>query len=223
MPKILERLGEVPPGPRPAPKTQRPSATRRRILDAADRLFYDEGLRAVGVERIVAEAAVTRVTFYRQFASKDELIEAYLRARADRARERIAEARGAEDADPWSVLDAIAQTLVEDGAILGFRGCEFINAAAEYPDLAHPARSIAAEQRKWLVAVAEEALSQLGHSHPRRLAEALLMLRTGAAVAADLDHSDDTGAVFLDAWHTFLDASIGHRQRRDGSGDPASS
>lgn len=207
MSKIFERLDEVPAGPRPAPKPRRPSAARKRILDAADRLFYTEGLRAVGVERIVAEASVTRVTFYRHFASKDELIEAYLSARGNRIRDRITAAAGARS-NPWAVLDALARTLVEDGAILGFRGCEFVNAAAEYPDVARPARSVAVGQRAWLVDVAAEALAALGHPKPRRLAEALLMLRTGAAVAADLDHSDDAGDVFLEAWHAFIEASM---------------
>ena len=55
-----------------------PSAARERILDTADRLFYDEGIHAVGIQRIVAEAAVTRVTLYRHFPSKDDLISAYL-------------------------------------------------------------------------------------------------------------------------------------------------
>jgi AcrR family transcriptional regulator len=208
MSKIFERLDEVPAGPRPAPKPPRPSAARKRILDAADRLFYTEGLRAVGVERIVAEASVTRVTFYRHFASKGELIEAYLSARANRVRDRITAAADADRSNPWAVLDAIARTLVEDGAILGFRGCEFVNAAAEYPDVAHPARSVAVGQRAWLVDVAAEALEALGHPKPRRFAEALLMLRTGAAVAADLDHSDDAGDVFLEAWHAFIEANV---------------
>jgi AcrR family transcriptional regulator len=208
MSKIFERIDAVPVGPRPAPKPARPSAARTRILEAADRLFYAEGLRAVGVERIVAEASVTRVTFYRHFASKGELIQAYLSARANRARDRIAAAAEADPGNPQAVLDAMAQTLTEDGAILGFRGCEFVNAAAEYPDVAHPARSVATGQRAWLVDVAAEALAALGHPHPRRFAEALLMLRTGAAVAADLDHSDDAGEVFLEAWHAFVEASV---------------
>ncbi|WP_432856731.1 TetR/AcrR family transcriptional regulator [Amycolatopsis sp. CA-161197] len=178
------------------------------MVETADRLFYAEGLRAVGVERIVAEASVTRVTFYRHFASKDELIHEYLSGRANRARDRIEAAAESEPGNSRAVLDAIAQTLVEDGAILGFRGCEFVNAAAEYPDVAHPARAVAAGQRAWLVDLAAEALAALGHPRPRRFAEALLMLRTGAAVAADLDHSDDAGEVFLESWHAFVDASI---------------
>lgn len=185
-----------------------PSAARERILTAAGRLFYDEGIHAVGVERVITAADVSRVTFYRHFPSKDALIEAYLRARGDRMRERIAAVRGADDADPRKTLDAVAETLVDDRSGAGFRGCEFVNAAAEYADTAHPARTVTVLQRGWLMDVTAEALGQLGHPRPRRLARQLLMLRTGASVASDLDNGEDIGEVFLEAWQAMLAAGL---------------
>ena len=118
---LSERLGRPTAPPRTSPEG-RPSAARERILATAARLFYDEGIHAVGVERVVSEAGVTRVTFYRHFPSKDALIEAYLRLRGDRMRDRIAAAHTATDADPRRTLDAIAETLVDDRSGAGFRG-----------------------------------------------------------------------------------------------------
>lgn len=190
----------------PTPPPARPSAARARILDAADRLFYDEGLHAVGVERVIAGAGVTRVTFYRHFPSKTHLIEAYLRLRADRMRDRIDSSQAT--ADPRATLAAVADTLVQDRAAGGFRGCEFVNAAAEFAETGHPARAITVDQRGWLLDVTGQALAQLGHPDPRRLARQLLMLRTGAAVASDLDDPEDIGVIFLQAWDAMLAAGL---------------
>jgi len=199
---------------------RRPSAARKRILETADRLFYDHGVRAISVDRIVAEAGVTRVTFYRHFPSKENLVEAYLLARAERGRRRVEEARAHAPDDPRAALDAIAMTLVEDSAVPGFRGCEFVNAAAEYSDVADPARTLAIAQRAWIVDVTEELLARLGHPRPRELAEVLLMLRTGAVVAAGLDRTD-AFPLFLRTWHALIDGAVasagGTEYRQDHS------
>jgi len=93
-------------------------------------------------------------------------------------RDRITALHVAAGSDPRDTLEAIALTLVDDRALGGFRGCEFVNAAAEYSDSAHPARSVTVSQRSWLMDVTAEALEQLGHPRPRRLARQMLMLRT---------------------------------------------
>jgi hypothetical protein len=122
-------------------------------------------------------------------------------------RDRITALHEAAGSDPRDTLEAIALTLVDDRALGGLRGCEFVNAAAEYSDSAHPARSVTVSQRS-LMDVTAEALEQLGHPRPRRLARQMLVLRTGASVALDLDDAEDIGEVFLDAWHTMLDAGL---------------
>jgi AcrR family transcriptional regulator len=197
-------------GPRGA---RRPSAARRRILETADRLFYDHGVRAISVDRLIAAAGVTRVTFYRHFPSKEDLVEAYLLARAERGRQRVAEARAQAPDDPRVALDAIADAVVEDSAVPGFRGCEFINAAAEYSDLTDRARALAVQQREWIVDVTEELLTRLGRPHPRELAEVLLMLRTGAVVAAGLDRSENTFPLFRRTWNALIDGTSDDREQ----------
>lgn len=186
----------------------RPSAARLRILDAADRLFYGDGVRAVGVDLIIREASVTRATFYRHFPSKDALIEAYLGARSERARAAVAALRAAKPGDPRAVLNAIARGLAEECAIDGFRGCEFINAAAEFADESAAARRMAVDQRRWVLGVTAELLAELGRPRPRETAETLLMLRTGAYFATGLDRSPTAYALYLRMCDAVIDGTI---------------
>src|SRR3954463_15780385 len=86
----------------------RPSKARERIVQTADRLFYNEGIHAVGIQRIVAESAVTRVTLYRHFASKDDLIDAYLERRAQYDRDQVGGLIEAHRDDPRRVLTELA-------------------------------------------------------------------------------------------------------------------
>jgi len=186
---------------------RRPSAARQRLLDTADRLFYAHGVQAVGVDRILAEARVNRVTFYRHFPTKQHLVEAYLRKRMARGRRRVTEVLERCPDDPRAALDEIARTFVEDSAVPGMRGCEFVNAAAEYSLDSDPARTLAVEQRQWIRDVTADLLGRLGHPRPHELAEVLLMLRTGAAIAAGLDRSDRAFPRFLQTWNTLVDTT----------------
>lgn len=192
---------------RAAGSGRRPSAARRRLLETADRLFYAHGVQAVGVDRLVAEARVTRVTFYRHFPTKDHLVEAYLRERMARGRRSVTEILERSPDDPRAALDQIARTFVDDSTIPGLRGCEFVNAAAEYSTDADPARTLAVEQRQWIRDITADLLGRLGHTRPDELAEVLLMLRTGAVIAAGLDHSENAFPRFLRTWNALIDAA----------------
>src|SRR6476469_8881009 len=111
--------------------TAAPSAARQRILDTAFRLFYARGLRAVGVDTIIAESGVAKATFYKHFPAKDDLVLAYL-DRVDGVwtgqLHAAAEAAGPDPADQLvGLFDALSTACRRDG----YRGCAFINAAAE--------------------------------------------------------------------------------------------
>src|SRR4051812_9260962 len=161
------------------PSTGRPSAARERILATADRLFYNEGIHAVGVQRVVAEAAVTRVTLYRHFPSKDDLISAYLERRGTYDRDQVDAIIAAHPDAPRRALDELATALTRDDFGAMQRGCPFINASAEFTG-SHPARAHARTIRRWVTGRIEELLRQLGHRDPRSTAEQLMMVRTGA-------------------------------------------
>jgi AcrR family transcriptional regulator len=184
----------------------KPSAARDRILATASRLFYATGIRAVGVDRVIAESQVARMTFFRHFPTKDDLVVAFLARQADLARTDVAQLRAAAGAGwPRAVLGWVAAGVTTEPAAEGFRGCAFINTAAEFCDSSHPVRLLVAGHRAWIRDLMQEALTELGHPTPRSTAEQLLMLRTGAVVAASLEGFDDGNADFLRTWWTLVD------------------
>jgi AcrR family transcriptional regulator len=189
-------------GVRPASK---PSAARERILATASRLFYSVGIRAVGVDRVIAESEVARMTFFRHFPSKDDLVVAFLTRRVELARHELAQLREASGAEwPRDVLAWVADGVTTARETEGFRGCEFINTAAEFCDPGHPVRAIVAQHRAWIRAQLQEALTELDHPTPASTAEQLLMLRTAAVIAASLEGFDDPDHTFAHTWWSLV-------------------
>ena len=156
------------------------SDVARRILDAAAPRFYLEGIRAVSADAVMADAGVTKVTFYRHFPTKDHLVEAYLETIAAAERHAVTTWRAEHVGDPTAVLAAYADQLAAQVCGGSFRGCPFLNAAAEYPDVTHPVRAVAERHRDWLRDTAEELVAELCLAEPRSLAVQLVMLRDGA-------------------------------------------
>ncbi|MGW8378148.1 TetR family transcriptional regulator [Streptomyces sp. ODS28] len=156
----------------------------RRIVEAAEELFYERGITAVGVDLIAEHSGVTKRTLYNRFGSKDQLVAAYLAERDRRWRAYVREAVDA-CADPLDAvtapLDAL-RTWSEGNA----RGCAFINALAELPDPAHPAHRIAADQKLWLRDLFEELATTAGCPDPSTLATRLLTLHEGALATQPL-------------------------------------
>jgi AcrR family transcriptional regulator len=157
---------------------------RVRILAAAAELFYRHGIRAVGVEAIAEAAGTNKMTLYRHFASKDELVAEYLRQSANAADgcwERFAKAH---PGDPLAQLRAWLEEMARHLAEPAERGCALANAAIELPEKDHPARRVIEEykraQRTRLVRLSEEA----GLNEPEMLADELHLLLEGARVTA---------------------------------------
>ena len=124
-------------------RQQRARSARERILTTADRLFYSHGIQAVGIQWVIEESQVTRVTLYRHFPSKDDLILAYLDRRAQQGRGAVQDLIARYPGDPRGALHAWAVAFTEDGVVDEYRGCTFINAAAEYGQPDHPVRAAA--------------------------------------------------------------------------------
>ncbi|MHB1208399.1 MAG: TetR/AcrR family transcriptional regulator [Acidimicrobiales bacterium] len=159
---------------------------RERIIDAATQLFYAQGIRAVSAEKIIALVGITKVTFYRHFPSKDDLIVAYLQRRAEWERNTILSVRQMSGDDVPSVFRIIAEAIGAESCSPGFRGCPFINAAAEYPDPQHPVRQVVDEHRRWFKHMIEELLNEIGVTNAPEIADELVMLRDGAMVSGYL-------------------------------------
>jgi AcrR family transcriptional regulator len=180
----------------PTAAPQRVSAARERLLRTASALFYAEGIRAVGVDRVIEEAGVTRATFYRHYPSKDDLVVAYLGVVHDTARAVAGDAVGERR------LRLLIGSMAEALCAPGFRGCSFINAAAEFADPASPVHRAVAAHREWLTGVFVTDLRTLGHPDPVAAAAHLAVLRDGAMVAgylADPELARTTLARGLDA------------------------
>jgi AcrR family transcriptional regulator len=127
------------------------TSARDRLLQVADRLFYARGIRAVGIKEIVDEAAVAKTSLYLHFASKDELVVAYLEGRVTEylaAWQAILD--GCAHESPDSRLDVVFYTLRDFAEATGFRGCPFVNAAAELFDPGHPGHAPIARYRRFV-------------------------------------------------------------------------
>lgn len=164
---------------------QGPSPVRDRLLEAADRLFYTEGVRATGIDRVLAEAGAAKASLYTHFGSKDELVLAYLSLRTERARAEMLEfVEASPPADrAVRVFDFVA-AWAERG---DFRGCPMLRVASEIVEPEHPARQCAQTHRAWLLAHFATWAAEAGAADPAALSRALLVLFDGAAAAAMLD------------------------------------
>ncbi|MQY08094.1 TetR/AcrR family transcriptional regulator [Actinomadura macrotermitis] len=180
------------------------SAPRQRLLDTAVRLFYAEGVHAVGVDRLVTEAGVTRATFYRHFPTKNDLVLAYV-AHHDRVIRTIVTA-DVQGKAPDEALTAIFTGLSAYACSPGFRGCPFINVAAEYPDPADPVRAAVGAHRAWLRGTLHDLLAAAGHQEPAVAAQTLLSLRDGILVGGYLDDPATVGAAIRQAVQATLAA-----------------
>jgi AcrR family transcriptional regulator len=191
MPKIEENNAEV----------------RARILETASKLFYQRGVRAVGVDLVVEEAGVAKTSLYRHFGTKDDLVAAFLKR---------------EDEDFWGTWDRVAAQHRNDavaeldahlawiGERVGrphYRGCPQINVAAEFPEADHPARKVATahklEMRRRLKSIAE----RLGAARPDELAGQLSLLINGAFVSSKLFSPGEATPLLRRTAHALIEAS----------------
>jgi AcrR family transcriptional regulator len=179
------------------------SAARDRILETATRLFYARGLRAVGVDMIIAESGVAKATFYKHFPAKDDLIAAYL-DRVDAAwtgqLHAAAESAGPAPAEQLvGLFDALDSACRRDG----YRGCGFINAAAETtPGTVAPDRTVAHQQRG--LTRLQDLAREAGAPRPERLARSLALLVDGALASGALDADPEAIAVARDTARTLV-------------------
>lgn len=167
----------------PPSTARRVSAARGRILESADALFYAEGIRSVGVDRLISASSVTKATFYKHFGSKDALVLAYMQSRADEVRATLLSLR-----DGASTPDEALRRILEHSMALvsapGFRGSPFMNAAVEFPDLAHPVRAVIATHRDWFSEFLSAILRDLGDPLPGDGADDLQLAWDGVMAGA---------------------------------------
>jgi AcrR family transcriptional regulator len=156
------------------------SAKREQLVETAERLFYREGFHATGVDRVIAEAGVARMTLYKHFSSKDELVIAVLRRRAERywsgltTAVETTQARG--HCRVLAMLDAHGEWLAHEGA----QGCMFMKALGEYAGHGDQVVDVAAENKRRLLAFVRGLLEADGLAMNAGLVEQIAMLVEGA-------------------------------------------
>lgn len=179
---------------------------RERLLTVASEMFYRYGIRAIGVEAITEAAGTNKMTLYRHFPSKDELVAECLRQFAQQGERRWKRFEEAYPCDPRAQIRA---WLAEVAGILtdsNHRGCALANAAVELPDKTHPARRVVEEfklaQRKHLADLCKSA----GLTDPQMLADELYLLLEGARVTAQSIGADGLGARLMRMGETMIAA-----------------
>jgi len=171
-------------GPFPQ-NADRPSA-RKRIFDTASQLFYRKGIRAVGVETIAEEAKTTKMSLYRSFPSKDELVAEWLRDHDIKFWQTWDATSRKFPANPRKQLKAAFTLLAKHVIDPQARGCPMANAAVELTDKDHPARKVIEAHKAKLRTRLAEMCARLGARKPRLLADQLFLLMEGAQVSTQI-------------------------------------
>ncbi len=180
-----------------------PSA-RERILDTASRLFYRQGFVSVGVDTIIAEAGVAKMSLYRHFPSKDDLIVAYLEQSNERFWEWFDGATG--DGTPHEQLVNVFDALAPFATSPACFGCMFQLAAADFPDPEHPANRIALAHKVDVIDRLRDLASRAGSPDPDAVAAQLLLLMDGAFVTSRMFRRASPAAQVGEAARTIINA-----------------
>jgi AcrR family transcriptional regulator len=181
---------------------------RERIIAAARELFYRHGIRAVGVEAIAEAAGTNKMTLYRHFDSKDELVAEYLRGLAAEKHGFWSAIEAAHPGDPRAQLQAWLVEAANNVSDPKSRGCALANAAVELPEKEHPARCVIEQckqtSRESLVGLCRRA----GARQPELLADQLFMLLEGALVCTQSTGHHGPACNFIDAGRAIVDAHL---------------
>jgi AcrR family transcriptional regulator len=167
-----------------AKTTAKRSSARERLLAASNELFYRDGVHSTGIDAVIERAGVAKGSLYYIFGGKDELVAAYLRGRLEAWRQRV-EARQAGIDDPDEMILAVFDAIADYVSLPEFRGCPFVNAAAEAP--AGESQQLAIkEYRDWVRQSFLELAADTAVADSEALADALIVLYDGALASTTL-------------------------------------
>ncbi|MDA0339919.1 MAG: TetR/AcrR family transcriptional regulator [Proteobacteria bacterium] len=182
---------------------------RDHLVDTALNLFYENGFHATGIDTILREAGVAKMTLYNHFKSKDELIVAALDLRDTRFREWFVARVEAMADTPRDKLLAMFDALEEWFETDAFNGCIFINAAAEYGKCDDPVHESAALHKRLVFDYIVDVAKASGTIDPRGLAQQLLLLQEGAIVVAHVLDAPIAARQAKRAAEALIDHSLG--------------
>jgi AcrR family transcriptional regulator len=187
----------------PEQPTPRGESTPKRdhLIATASRLFYRDGYHVVGIDTILAEAKLAKMTLYHHFASKEELIVAVLEQRSALASERVQTVLREAGPSPRKRLLAYFDRLEGFFSRKEFNGCAFIRAVAEYPDINSPVHQAVMRHKQRDIDTLKELLASLGVAEPGPVARQIALLIEGALVSA---HTFGDTSVLAHARHAAL-------------------
>jgi AcrR family transcriptional regulator len=179
---------------------------RDRVLNTAADLFYEDGIRAVGVDRVVAESGVSKMTLYRHFPSKDELILATLRERDEPLRAVLESLARQAGSSPRDQLIGLFKKLELWFALPNFRGCRFTNATIEIANESAAIREMAQLHKAQIAAFLERLAREAGLTRPAELARELMIVYDGAIITAVLQGDPHVGRTAAKAARLLIEA-----------------
>ncbi len=183
-------------------------APKDKVFQTAGQLFYQYGYRAVGVDTIAAESGIGKMTLYRHYPSKDELIVAYLKE-SNTAFWNYFEQATKDALTPREKLLAFFQALQEYVTTPACYGCPFLNVATEYPETEYPGHQVALEHKQSVRARFRQLAQETGAKQPEVLADQLFLLMDGAYMASRMFGATNPAASVAQAAQVLLDAAIG--------------
>ncbi len=184
------------------------SAKRDQLIDTALELFNRDGYRATGIDKILAESGVAKMTLYNHFGSKDALILAALERRDARWRDWFRHAVERRAESPRERLLAVFDALEEWFAQPDFQGCMFMRAASEYCACDDPIHAVAAEHQRLLLAELRDLAAAAGAQRPAKLAREILLLVMGAIVATQINGPVDAGKAAKRAAEVLIEEAL---------------
>jgi AcrR family transcriptional regulator len=188
---------------------QRRRTAKQRLLQAADDLFYSEGIHTVGIDRVIAHAGVAKGSLYYSFTGKDELVHEYLTHRHGKWAERVTAGIEAHT-DPRARILAVYDVLGTLFAQPDYRGCAFMNATAEAAPDSVEAQA-ATTFRAWVHNLFLDLASDVDADDPKQLAETLVLLYDGAVATAQMDRAPEAARTARRTAELILDnADIRH-------------
>jgi len=186
---------------------------RDELVETALRLFYTQGFNATGIDKILAESGVAKMTMYKHFKSKDELILAVLDRRDEQFRGWLTGEMDKASQNPRDQLLAMFDALEDwfkGRAFKGmeFSGCAFINASSEFAKLDHPAHRIATRHKQSVLDDIAKRCEAAGAPAPLELAEQLALLKEGAIVTAQVRGLTNAAQIAKSIAKGLLDAAL---------------
>lgn len=189
-------------------------SARDRILAAANELFYWQGIRAIGIDTVIEKAGVAKMSLYRAFPSKDDLIAAFMDMRDRVYWEWWDKVVSRHPGDPRAQLRVLFEALGKRASSPDYRGCPFVNTAVEFPDHAHPGRAVAErnkrELRRRLMGLAEA----LRVADPALLTDQLMLLMEGAYSAGNTLGPDGPSVAVASAAEIIISSHVSSASSR---------